>query len=583
MLVDMKPTYSSKNTTYSSKNILLSREMEVVRKFEQLAQVLCLDPSPTARKAAQLEASKLEAEDRYYDICLDAFAHTSCNTTQMFILARISEKLTVEWNQNLAPKGMKLQQHFYDILLKRELSSLIRSKLFSLIARICALSWNTNTEIQSKLIFNIIKAYDDRPLAVIKMLSELVHEINLKRTTKTPNEFRKRTSSFTRSCLFSIVSLAVKAIVSRSSYELLICGCLGLLHDCLIFDFSGTSWGSRTEDFFIVQIPKEWRKNISFAKLAEAHYEIILVANPESKAIPQALANLVLLMHARKPINAAHATAVLHTHAKYFEKVLLSGSELLSNEFNHVQVCRMMVGIKANYQVVDLLKTPNAESLLQAMLNFTNASFGHADFQHNYYLLEFWTRFVMAVPYLRNTRPEQMHAMIAEIADAFIMSRLKYIELNFQHSPDMFPAQKLKSSMEHIRYLLRFNYDSGYQVLMRELTPRLEAYENGNGTEMQQKLVQWQLGWLCHVVGTCLSISRPLYPSQKKQESQLLENDGRLVALIFNLIALSHRRLPHYRRNQLAGAIAFMDRGILDVLRNFQECHLSARGTPKKD
>lgn len=577
MIPDLKPIFASKNILPSNGN------MEDLHLFEQMAQVLCMNPNPKAREVAKKRLMNLEAQGkRFYKACMQAFKSTTDPTTKMFILARVSEKLTVEWNQNFAPQGMEMQQFFYDAALahqKQHSADPIKSKLFSLIARISALSWNTNAEIQSKLVFKCISSFQKRPMMAAALLSELVHEMNLKRTTKKPNDFRKRTSSFTRTCLFSIISVATNGIISRNSEEL-ICACLKLLNDCLSFDFLGTSWGVRTEDFFVVQIPKEWRKAISDPKLAEAHYEIVLCANAGSKAIPLALSNLVLLLHARKPQAKSENVTLLKTHSHYYEKVLQAGSEVLEDEFNHVQICRMMLGIKSNYQVVDILETPNAEKLLEAMLNFTIASFGRPDFQHNHYLLEFWARFVMAIPYLRHTKPEQMHRMIAEIAEAFLMSRLKYIELNFQHNEDMFPAQQLNSSMEDIRYLIRFNYRAGFEILMRELEPRAKAFESAHQhTDMQVKLVQWQIGWLSHVIGSCLSISRPLYQAQKKEEEMLLQNDGKLVASIFKLVAISTKRLP---RANISGSVAFLEHGILRVLRNFQESHLISRGTPKK-
>merc|ERR1712048_1353002 len=93
----------------------------------------------------------------------------------------------------------------------------------------------------------------------------------------------------------------------------------------------------------------------------------------------------------------------------------------------------------------------------------------------------------MAVPYVRDLNISTSARLISNIAQSYIKARLEYIKVYVQNEisgietsdlTDLFPRDQLEQSMEQFRYLVRFDYDAGCNMIRQEIDPRIEAYKN---------------------------------------------------------------------------------------------------------
>lgn len=584
-----------------------------INDLDNLARILLTSSDNKERQGAEEFLTALEKEPNFYATCLQAISQTSESTTQLFILSKLSEKLTIEWSNQNFEDAERIQTFLFEMLLSKfaVLPSFIILKLCHLLARICCLSWLLHVEQQKTFCGRISsmmeKSYELKLLGM-HLFQELVTEVNSRRTTATPSIFRRRSLSFHEECLTPICETSLFGLQcsmeGNGSTELLLTS-LTLLHTCLSYDFIGSSWGESSEEFFTVQMPSSWKKMFgSEGQATNLLYAVALDPSQDLKCIGQALSNLVLMLNVRRPSNAQVRKVMLNCHTTNLVRLFQERPDLLADHFLQLQICRMVASLKANYQLTEIMNVQNIQPLLENLLSFTLLTFSEPDpsiKDTSHYLVEFWARYVMAIPYVRNLDLDLNLRLISNLAENYLKSRLECIKFYAQtHSEDgesftnLFPRPLLLQTIEHFRYLLRLDYDAGCQMLIAELQPRIDAYMSMNpitNTEesIQFKQLEMQLGWICFMISGVLGISRPLTDKQKKNESQLREHDATLISYVFRLISLTNERINgkfmNFDQANQMGFVecsAFLDESILRVLASFQEGHLVARGTPRK-
>lgn len=379
----------------------------------------------------------------------------------------------------------------------------------------------------------------------LRILNELVEEVNSKVHTRSVTEHRRVAVSFRDQCLLSVFEIALAILNQVATRQLPLSGmdagtanhvenkileqALALANACLGFDFIGTNPSESTENVGSLQVPTSWRD-----KFEKPDYLTMLFSLYEGAATGQIRlrdASGSLGAPSSMVQNATRAAQVLEvlTHytsarrsvfrsdssRKQFLLLTMSGivnilkSRVGLNQGScYHRFCQLLGRLKANYQLSELVRVDGYHIWLELTAQFTQESLEnlHALSDSIHYLLMLWSKMVSAVPYVRRATPGSGSSSSAAtqpgetLLDRYAPGVLKkYLEVRLAlaaaaeqgtvENADLDDAETAVLQAEQLPGLFRFQYADSVATLasaLDTLSTKHESLSNIVGSAVLQ-------------------------------------------------------------------------------------------------
>jgi len=491
------------------------------------------------RAEAQARLLSLQSSADYVPQCQYILDRSSSQYARLVASNSLTEIVTKHWNHYTVQQRVDIKNYVLGYLANRgtELQDFVVVSLVKFVCRITKLGWfddPAHRELTDD-VTKFLQATVDHCILGLKILNQLVDELNLPTVGRTLMQHRKTSVSFRDVCLFKVFQLGLttlkqlqtRAIATANPQQEEILGvqALSLTVRCLNFDFIGTNPDESNEDVGTIQAPTSWRKVLQDSSTIDLLLEFYAKTDPPRSS--KAMEAIILISSVRRSLFATDKSRAI------FLGRLLSGiRELLSNQTglqhqdNYHQFCRMLGRLKANYQLSELVKTEGYLEWLELASSFTVRSVQNWQYCTNsiHYLLALWGRLVAAVPYVRPDAGARGHVPALEekvrvVCEAYVTSMLGSVESVIDSDGGLDnPLEddgSLKEQLDRLPVVFRFQYAPLANILLTRFDPLLNEYRELVGrlgvssTEMapadvqrRVAIVEGQLTWLTYIVGT---------------------------------------------------------------------------------
>lgn len=345
--------------------------------------------------------------------------------------------------------------------------------------------------------------------------------------------------------------------------------CLRLAHNCLTFDFIGTSTDESSDDLCTVQIPTTWRS--AFLDFSTLQLFFSLYSGLPSSLSPLALSCLVQIASVRRSLfNNAE-------RAKFLNQIVMGVKDILENPQvqgltdpgNYHEFCRLLARLKSNYQLGELVKVDNYPQVIKLIAEFTVTSLQMWQFAPNsvHYLLSLWQRMVASVPYVKASEPHLLETYTPEVTQAYITSRLESVHVVVRDGLEdpLEDNALISQQLEQLSTIGRCEYDKTCALLVRLFDESAQRYQEliSSGTQGAEISVQQgRLSWLVYIIGSVIG-GRVSFASTDEHDAM----DGELVCRVLQLMNLTDSRLPQ-------GGCEKLDLAILSFFEQFRKIYV---------
>jgi len=518
---------------------------------QQLAQVEALcetlytgvtstnaDGERITMQEAQQRLLSLRTSAEYIPQCQYILDNSNSQYARLVATNSLTELITAHWNSFTVPQRIDIRNYVLGYLANNgpQLQDFVVTSLIKLVCRITKLGW-FDDPVHRELAEDVTKflqATVDHCILGLKILNQLVDELNIPTSGRTLTQHRKTSVSFRDVCLLKVFQLGLttlkqlqtRAITAEPRQEVTLGEqALGLCVRCLSFDFIGTNPDESTEDVGTIQAPTSWRPLLSDPNTTELLLEFY--ANTEPPRSSKAMEAIILMASVRRSIFPTDKDrgAFLGRLINGIRE-MLSKQTGLQHQDNYHQFCRLLGRLKANYQLSELVKTEGYMEWLELAGSFTVQSIRNWQYSTNsiHYLLSLWGRLVAAVPYVRPETGAQGHVQHLEkqvltVVETYIESMLGSVEAVLRSDGalenPLDDDGSLREQMDRLPVICRFQYGNVAQMILNKFDPLISQYQDlsqrlGNNstnsapTDVQQRLaiIEGQLTWLMYMIGT---------------------------------------------------------------------------------
>mmetsp|Transcript_22610 Transcript_22610/g.49084 ORF Transcript_22610/g.49084 Transcript_22610/m.49084 type:complete len:1118 (-) Transcript_22610:1693-5046(-) len=493
---------------------------------------------PITRAEAQSRLLSLQSSADYIPQCQYILDHSSSHYARLVAANSLTELITTHWNNFTVPQRIDIRNYILGYLANQgpNLQDFVVVSLIKLVCRITKLGWfddKTHRELADD-VTKFLQATVDHCILGLRILNQLVDELNIPTTGRTLTQHRKTSVSFRDTNLFKVFQLGLttlkqlqtRAIVADPRQEAVLGEqALSLVVRCLNFDFIGTNPDESTEDVGTIQAPTSWRNVLQDPATIELLFEFY--ANTEPPRSSKSMEAVILLCSVRRSLFPTDKD-----RAEFLGRLMTGIRELLKNQTglqhqdNYHQFCRLLGRLKANYQLSELVKAEGYLEWLDLCSSFTVQSIRNWQYSTNsiHYLLALWGRLVAAVPYVRPETGARGHVQALEkqvitVVEAYVDSMLGSVETVLQSDgaldDPLDDDGSLKEQLDRLPVICRFQYGPIASFILSKFDPLLATYRelaNLLGTsattsapsDVQQRaaIVEGQLTWLTYMVGT---------------------------------------------------------------------------------
>uniref|UniRef100_A0A8C5NK18 Exportin 7 n=1 Tax=Junco hyemalis TaxID=40217 RepID=A0A8C5NK18_JUNHY len=322
----------------------------------------------------------------------------------------------------------------------------------------------------------------------VTILSQLTNEINQADTTHPLTKHRKIASSFRDSSLFDIFTLSCSLLKQASGKNLnlhdesqhgLLMQLLKLTHNCLNFDFIGTSTDESSDDLCTVQIPTSWRSAFLDSSTLQLFFDLYHSIPPSFS--PLVLSCLVQIASVRRSLFNNAERAKFLSHLVDGVKRILENPQSLSDPNNYHEFCRLLARLKSNYQLGELVKVENYPEVIRLIANFTVTSLQHWEFAPNsvHYLLSLWQRLAASVPYVKATEPHMLETYTPEVTKAYITSRLESVHIILRDGLEdpLEDTGLVQQQLDQLSTIGRCEYEKTCALLVQLFDQAAQSYQ----------------------------------------------------------------------------------------------------------
>ncbi|CAG0893046.1 unnamed protein product [Darwinula stevensoni] len=463
-----------------------------------------------------------------------------------------------------------------------QLAAYVTQALVSLYARITKLGWFDREKEEFMFrnvigdVTNFLQGSVDHCVMGVQLLSTLVCEMNQVsecEANRSISKHRKIAASFRDTHLFEIFQLSCALLRSAlenckklsyidDSQQNLMHQLLKLAHNCLTFDFIGTSIDESSDDLCTVQIPTSWRPAfLSFSTL-QLFFDLYSVL-PVSIS-PMALSCLVQLASVRRSLFNNTERAKFLNQLVSGVKTLLQNPRGLSDHNNYHEFCRLLARLKTNYQLGELVTVDNYPQFIELIANFTVQSLQMWQFAPNsvHYLLSLWQRMVASVPYVKSTEPHMLEVYTPEVTKAYITSRLESVPVVLREGLEdpLDDWGLVQQQLDQLSTIGRCQYTKTVTLLAQLFDSTAQEFQQlisdpSKASLQEVRIKEGQLTWLVYIIGAAVG-GRVSFNTSEEHDSM----DGEIVCRVLQLMNLTDSQLSQGGSQQLELAmLSFME------------------------
>ncbi|KAF2366896.1 Armadillo-type fold [Trinorchestia longiramus] len=446
----------------------------------------------------------------------------------------------------------------------------VNQGLVELFARITKLGWYDSLD-KDKWAFRdvladvsqFLKGPIEHRTIGIELLTQLTAEMNQisdSDANKSLTKHRKIASSYRDQHLLVIFQLACTQLRSETyeSYDFteenkhrLIMQLLQLALNCLTFDFIGTTIDDSGEDFCTVQIPTSWRQ--AFLNLSTVQLFFDMYAKLPSSLASRCISVLVQIASLRRTFFSNDERIKFLSCLVVGVKSILLNPQSLSDPTNYHEFCRLLLRLKSNYQLGELVVVQEYAATVELIAKFTVDSLSTWQFAPNsvHYLLSLWQRMVGSVPYMKVSEPHLLDRYTPEVFRAYVVSRLESVGVVLREGCDD-PLEDLtvvNQQLDQLSTIGRCEYGKTCTMLVQLFEQTAGRYQelitakHNNGVPTTQahsqaiqeiRVMEGQLTWLVYMIGSVLG-GRISFNTSEEHDAM----DGELVCRVLQLMNLT--------------------------------------------
>ncbi|KAJ8388632.1 hypothetical protein AAFF_G00131970 [Aldrovandia affinis] len=499
-------------------------------------EILCKQLYESTDTTTRLQAEKALVEFTNSPDCLSKcqllLERGSSSYSQLLAATCLSKLVSRTSNPLPLEQRIDIRNYVLNYLATRpKLAAFVTQALIQLYARITKLGWfdcQKEDYVFRNVIADVTRFLQDSVehcIIGVTILSQLTNEINQADTTHPLTKHRKIASSFRDSSLFDIFTLSCNLLKQASGKNLnlndesqhgLLMQLLKLAHNCLNFDFIGTSTDESSDDLCTVQIPTSWRSAFLDSSTLQLFFDLYHSIPPSLS--PLVLSCLVQIASVRRSLFNNAERAKFLSHLVDGVKRILENPQSLSDPNNYHEFCRLLARLKSNYQLGELVKVENYPEVIRLIANFTVTSLQHWEFAPNsvHYLLSLWQRLAASVPYVKATEPHLLETYTPEVTKAYITSRLESIHIILRDGLEdpLDDTGLVQQQLDQLSTIGRCEYEKTCALLVQLFDQSAQSYQellqSTNSSAMDIAVQEGRLTWLHRRAGrhgwrACLS------------------------------------------------------------------------------
>ncbi|OWK49924.1 Exportin-7, partial [Lonchura striata] len=285
---------------------------------------------------------------------------------------------------------------------------------------------------------------------------------------------------------------------------------LKLTHNCLSFDFIGTSTDESSDDLCTVQIPTSWRSAFLDSSTLQLFFDLYHSIPPSFS--PLVLSCLVQIASVRRSLFNNAERAKFLSHLVDGVKRILENPQSLSDPNNYHEFCRLLARLKSNYQLGELVKVENYPEVIRLIANFTVTS-------------------LQGVP--------------CSISRGFCRDGLE---------DPLEDTGLVQQQLDQLSTIGRCEYEKTCALLVQLFDQAAQSYQellqSASASPMDLAVQEGRLTWLVYIIGAVIG-GRVSFASTDEQDAM----DGELVCRVLQLMNLTDSRLAQAGSEKLELAV----------------------------
>ncbi|CAB1318270.1 unnamed protein product [Coregonus sp. 'balchen'] len=570
-----------------------SKMADHVQSLAQL-EILCKQLYETTETGVRLQAEKALVEFTNSPDCLSKcqllLERGSSSYSQLLAATCLSKLVSRTSNPLPLEQRIDIRNYVLNYLATRpKLAEFVTQALIQLYSRITKLGWfdcQKDDYVFRNVIADVTRFLQDSVehcIIGVTILSQLTNEINQADTSHPLTKHRKIASSFRDSSLFDIFTLSCNLLKQASGKNLnlndesqhgLLMQLLKLSHNCLNYDFIGTSTDESSDDLCTVQIPTSWRSAFLDSSTLQLFFDLYHSIPPSLS--PLVLSCLVQIASVRRSLFNNAERAKFLSHLVDGVKRILENPQSLSDPNNYHEFCRLLARLKSNYQLGELVKVENYPEVIRLIANFTVTSLQHWEFAPNsvHYLLSLWQRLAASVPYVKATEPHLLETYTPEVTKAYITSRLESVCIILRDGLEdpLDDAGLVQQQLDQLSTIGRCEYEKTCALLVQLFDQSAQTYQellqSTNSSTIDITVQEGRLTWLVYIIGAVIG-GRVSFASTDEQDAM----DGELVCRYVHtqLMNLTDSRLAQAGNERLELAM-------LSFFEQFRKIYIGDQG-----
>uniref|UniRef100_A0A2K6GE94 Exportin 7 n=1 Tax=Propithecus coquereli TaxID=379532 RepID=A0A2K6GE94_PROCO len=527
--------------------------------FQSLAQLenLCKQLYETTDTTTRLQAEKALVEFTNSPDCLSKcqlLLERGSSSYSQLLAATCLTKLVSRTNNPLPlEQRIDIRNYVLNYLATRpKLATFVTQALIQLYARITKLGWfdcQKDDYVFRNAITDVTRFLQDSVeycIIGVTILSQLTNEINQADTTHPLTKHRKIASSFRDSSLFDIFTLSCNLLKQASGKNLnlndesqhgLLMQLLKLTHNCLNFDFIGTSTDESSDDLCTVQIPTSWRSAFLDSSTLQLFFDLYHSIPPSFS--PLVLSCLVQIASVRRSLFNNAERAKFLSHLVDGVKRILENPQSLSDPNNYHEFCRLLARLKSNYQLGELVKVENYPEVIRLIANFTVTSLQVSEYTSGH-------RLILGQRHL--PLPLEMVAKLRRkgAASCFLSSLGNRDGLE----DPLEDTGLVQQQLDQLSTIGRCEYEKTCALLVQLFDQSAQSYQellqSASASPMDIAVQEGRLTWLVYIIGAVIG-GRVSFASTDEQDAM----DGELVCRVLQLMNLTDSRLAQAGNEKL--------------------------------
>jgi len=506
---------------------------------ENLCDALYNAADENQRASAQQQLMRMQSSLDFIPQCQYILDHSSNPYAKLLASNSLTQLITSHWNNFTLPQRIELRNYILNLLALKgsQLEDFVITSLVLLLCRITKLGWFDESVLRDLLdeASKFLSVGVDHYILGLRILNQLVDEVNIPSNGRTLPQHRKTAVSFRDLNLLRIFKISLEALKNISvgymgtmevSKEILLGeNALKLSLKCLSYDFIGTNPDESSEDVGTIQIPTSWREMVLDPSTLKLFFDFYKSTEPPRSSL--AMQNIILLSSIRRSIFPRDSDRATYLQSLMdFLRDILSTQQGLQHQENYHEFCRQLGRLKANYQLNELVRVEGYLDWVESVTNFTLKSFQQWQWSLNsiHYLLALWGRLISAVPYVRSdigakNHTQRLQECVQLVMQCYVQSMIDCVEtvLMSEGTIDdpLDDEGSLKEQMDRLPTIGRFDYASLATFILNIFDPIMRQYEEAvqhAGTQqytptMIQRfnLLEGKLTWLVYICSSLVS------------------------------------------------------------------------------